>query len=188
MGPNTEKIIKEKDEKIQQLEAKVRELEKKLRYYEIKEVYQGLVPEEFLQKLMELPPEMMVIEIGRYFRERSAESMGSEKVSKNMKEINRAISELKSIEMKLNGIKAKLGIDLNFAQKYDFNGSEVAFLGEDIMKSLGISEGDYIIVQKEGGATLRVLPYSKPGFVVVPTWVRERIKAKVNDFVEVIRR
>ncbi|MEM0330886.1 MAG: hypothetical protein QXU17_05915 [Archaeoglobaceae archaeon] len=168
MDLNTEKIIKENNEKTQELETKVIELERRLRYYEIREIYQGLLPEELLQKLLELPPEMVVI--GKYFKERSAESMKSEKASKHMGD-GRMLPEPKSVEMKLNGIKAKIGSDLNFAQKYDFNGS--------------VAEGDYVI-QKESGATLGVLPYSKPGFVVVPTWVRERIK--VNDFVEVVKR
>lgn len=189
MDVDVRKIIEEKDKKIEELQAKVRELERKLRYYEIKDVYHGLVPEDFLQKLMDLPPEIMVIEIGKYFREKSAEKPKTdEKNCIGKEEINKTLEELKSIETKLTGVKAKVGVDLNFTQRFDFDGSEVAFLSEDLMKSLGVSEDEYIIVHKEGSVTLRVLPYSKSGFIVVPTWVREKIGAKVNDTVEVVKR
>lgn len=189
MDVDVRKIIEEKDKKIEELQAKIKELEKKLRYYEIRDIYHGLIPEDFLQKLMDLPPEIMVIEIGKYFREKSLEKTKTDdKSSVGKEEINKALAGLKSIETKLTGLKAKVGVDLNFTQKFDFDGSEVAFLGEDLIKSLGVSENDYIIVQKDGSVTLRVIPYSKEGFVVIPTWVRERIGAKVNDIVEVFRK
>lgn len=189
MDTDVRKIIEEKDKKIEELQAKVRELEKKLRYYEIKEIYSGLVPEDFLQRLMELPPEMMVIEIGRYLRERTMEKIKQE-VERGQEREGRSttVAELKSSETKITAVKARVGVDLNFTQRYDFSGSDVAFLGEDLMRSLGASEGDYVVVQKEGSVNLRVLPYVKAGFIVVPTWVREKLGAKVNDFVEVIKR
>ncbi|MCS7143518.1 MAG: hypothetical protein NZ879_00670 [Archaeoglobaceae archaeon] len=190
MDVDVRKIIEEKDKKIEELQAKIKDLERKLRYYEIKEIYHGLVPDDFLQKLMDLPPEIMVIEIGKYFREKSAEKSRREieKTSTGNEEIKKALEELKVIETKLGGVRAKVGADLNFTQRFDFSGSEVAFLGEDLMKSLGVSEGDYIVVQRDGSVTLRTLPYSKPGLVIVPTWVREKIGAKVNDMVEVVKR
>ncbi|TDA30512.1 MAG: hypothetical protein DSO00_01190 [Archaeoglobi archaeon] len=190
MDVDIQKIVEEKDKKIEELQSKLKELEKKLRYYEIKEIYQGLIPEDLLKKLMDLPPEIMVIEIGRYLREKNAEKTKSDeqKVCVEKDKLNRTLAELKIIETKLAAVKAKVGVDLNFTQRFDFEGSEVAFLSEDIMKSLGVSEDDYIIVQKDGSVTLRVIPYSKPGFVIVPTWVREKIGAKVNDVVEVVKK
>lgn len=190
MDSDVKKIIAEKDRKIEELEAKIKELEKKLRYYEIREIYSGLVPDDLLWKLMELPPEIMLIEIGKYLRDRTVEraKMEVEKSQRGREELNKAVSEIKSVETKLSGIKARVGVDLNFTQRYDFSGSDIAFLGEDIMRNLGASEGDYVVVMKDGSVNLRVLPYTKSGFIVIPTWVREKIGAKVNDFVEVIRR
>ncbi len=190
MDVDVRKIVEEKDKKIEELQSRIKELEKKLRYYEIKEIYQGLIPEDLLKKLIDLPAEIMVIEIGKYLREKNAEKAKSDeqKVSMEKEKLNRTFAELKNIETKLAAVKAKVGVDLNFTQRFDFEGSEVAFLSEDLMKSLGVLEEDYITVQKDGSVTLRVLPYSKPGFVIVPTWVREKIGAKVNDFVEVIKK
>ncbi|MDI9609997.1 MAG: hypothetical protein QFX36_01575 [Archaeoglobales archaeon] len=190
MDADVRKIIDEKDKKIEELQAKVKELEKKVRYYEIKEIYRDILPEDFLQRLVELPPEVMIIELGRYLRGASAEKAktGAEKSYKEKEEVTRATEIKEAVTPKSTGFKAKVGLDLNFTQRYDFSGSDVAFLGEDLMKSLGASEGDYIVVQKEGSVNLRVLPYTKPGFIVVPTWVRDKIGAKINDFVEVIKR
>lgn len=64
----------------------------------------------------------------------------------------------------------------------------MAMLGEDLMNALKVSEGDYIVVQKNGSVNLRVIPYSKSGFIVLPSWVREKIGAKLNDFVEVMKK
>ncbi|MCS7130038.1 MAG: hypothetical protein NZ872_01310 [Archaeoglobaceae archaeon] len=189
MDADVRKIIDEKDKKIEELQARVKELERKVRYYEIKEVYRDLLPEDFLQRLVELPPEMMVLELGKYLR-----GMTTEKVKPVVEKSYKEKEEIKAPEPKEvpipkpAGVKAKVGLDLNFTQRYDYSGSDVAFLGEDLMKSLGASEGDYIVVQKESSVNLRVLPYTKPGFIVVPTWVREKIGAKINDFVEVIKR
>lgn len=190
MDSDVKKIIAEKDKRIEELEAKIKELERKLRYYEIKEIYSGLVPDEMLRKLMDLPPEIMLIEIGKYLREKTIEStkMEVQRVQREKEEHNKAVSEIKSVETKLSGVKARVGVDLNFTQRYDFSGSDVAFLGEDLMRSLGASEGEYVVVQKDGSVNLRVLPYTKSGFIVVPTWVREKIGAKVNEFVEVIKK
>lgn len=190
MDVDVRKIIEEKEKKIEELQLKIKELERKLRYYELKEVYHGLVSEDFLQKLIDLPPEVMVIEIGKYFREKFAEKARTEleKASTSKEEIKKALEELKTIEAKLSGVKAKVGTDLNFTERFDFSGSEVAFLGEDLMKNLGVSQGDYVIVQKDDSVTLKVFPYSKSGFVVIPTWVREKIGAKVNDVVEVVKK
>jgi len=190
MDSDIRKIIEEKDRMIEELQSKLKELEKKLRYYEIKDIYQGLIPEDLLKKFMDLPTELMVIEIGKYLREKFAEKTKSseQRVSTEKEKINTVLSAIKSIETKLTAVKAKVGVDLNFTQRFDFEGSEVAFLGEDLMKSLGVSEDEYIVVQKDGSVSLRALPYSKAGFIVVPTWVREKIGAKVNDLVEVIKK
>lgn len=187
------KIIEEKDRKIEELQAKIRELEKKLKFYEIREIYQGIIPDDILQKLVEMPPEMIVIEIGRYLKqigfrtEKVAESKPAESASKELISI---VEEAKGsgVKLKEGVVRARVGVDLAFTQRYDFTGSDVAMLGEDIMNSIKASEGDYIVVQKEGSVNLRVLPYPKPGFIIIPTWVREKIGAKVNDFVEVFKK
>jgi len=189
MDVDIRKIIEEKDKKIEELQTKIKELERKLRYYEIKDIYQGLLPEDDLRRLLDLPPEQMIIELGKYLKERAEKSIVStEKASESKEEIKKALEEIKTVETKLGGVKAKVGIDLNFTQRFDFEGSEVAFLGEDLMEKLGISGEEYILVQKNGGVVLRALPYSKSGFIVVPTWVREKIGAKVNDLVEVMKK
>jgi len=138
---------------------------------------------------MDLPPEMMLIEIGKYLREKTVEraELDAERVRME-KEIGKTAEDIKTAEAKLAGVRARVGVDLNFTQRYDFSGSDVIFLGEDLMKTLGASEGDYIVVQKDGSVNLRVLPYAKSGFIVLPTWVREKIGAKVNDYVEVIKK
>jgi len=190
MDGDVRRLIEEKDKKIEELQAKIRELEKKLRYYEIREIYREIVPDELLQKLMDLPPEMMLIEIGKYLREKTVERarLDAERVQREKEELSKSVENIKTAEAKLSGVRARVGVDLNFTQRYDFSGSDVVFLGEDLMKTLGASEGDYIVVQKDGSVNLRVLPYTKSGFIVLPTWVREKIGAKVNDYVEVIKR
>lgn len=189
------KIIEDKDRKIEELQARIRELERKLKFYEIREVYQGIIPDDVLQKLVELPPEAMVIEIGRYLKqvsfktEKVLESKAAESVPKVELKSPTEESKTESVVKVREGVaKARVGVDLSFTQRYDFTGSDVAMLGEDIMNAIKASEGDYIVVQKEGAVNLRVLPYSKPGFIVIPSWVRERIGAKVNDFVEVFKK
>lgn len=189
MDADVRKIIDEKDKKIEELQARVRELEKKVRYYEMREVYREILPEDFLQRLVELPPEIMILELGKYLR-----GVMTEKVKTVAERSYKEKGETKPLEFKettlyrSTGVKAKVGLDLNFTQKYDYSGSDVAFLGEDLMKSIGASEGDYIVVQKEGSVNLKVIPCTKSGFIIIPTWVRERIGAKINDFVEVIKR
>ncbi|MEM1578260.1 MAG: hypothetical protein QXN34_01490 [Archaeoglobaceae archaeon] len=180
MDADIRKLIEEKDKKIEELQNKIKELEKKLRYYEIKEIYQGLLPDGVIQKLLDLPPEMMVIEIGKFLRGRKIDIAEAEKERLQPME--------REVEVKSSTLKARVGIDLTFTQKFDFTGSDVAFVGEDIMNSLGISEGEYVVVQKNGSVNLRALPYTKAGFIVIPGWVREKIGAKVNDFVEVTKK
>lgn len=196
MESELRKIIEEKDRKIEELQSRIRELERKLKFYEIREVYQGIVPDEVLQKLVELPPEAMVIEIGKYLKQASfkAERVESKPVESTPKiEVKEkpVVEEQKvesSVKVKEGVAKARVGVDLAFTQRYDFQGSDVAMLGEDVMNSIRASEGDYVVVQKDGAVNLRALPYSKPGFIIIPSWVREKIGAKVNDFVEVFKK
>ena len=196
MESELRKLIEEKDRKIEELQAKIRELEKRLKFYEIREVYQGIIPDEILQKIVELPPDAMVLEIGKYLRqstfktERVAEVKAVESTSRVDVKEKPVVEEQKaeSVKLKEGVAKARVGVDLAFTQRYDFQGSDVAMLGEDVMNSIRASEGDYIVVQKEGAVNLRVLPYSKPGFIIIPSWVREKIGAKVNDFVEVAKK
>ncbi|MFN3384257.1 MAG: hypothetical protein ACK401_05115 [Archaeoglobaceae archaeon] len=197
MESEVRKLIEEKDKKIEELQAKIRELEKKLKFYEIREVYQGIIPDEVLQKIVELPPDAMVLEIGKYLKqasfktERVAETRAVETTPKVEVKEKPVVEEQKvesGVKLKEGVAKARVGVDLAFTQRYDFQGSDVAMLGEDVMHSIRASEGDYIVVQKEGAVNLRVLPYSKPGFIIIPSWVREKIGAKVNDFVEVSKK
>lgn len=198
MDDECQKLLAEKEALIRELQEKVRELESKLRSYEIREVYKGVIPDEVLEELVKLPPEQMVIEIGKYLKEKG--SAGQVEAKRTVTEIKQEIASVeeevskaeKEVDKTISAItgaaKAKVGVDLNFTQKYDNEGSDVAFLGEDIMKTLGVKEGEYITVKKNGVVNLRAIPYSKEGFIVIPTWVREKIGVKVNDFVEVVKK
>lgn len=204
MDEDCQKLLQEKDAVIKELQEKIKELEMKIRSYEIREIYRGILPDEVLEELVKLPPEQMVIEIGKYLRERgSAEKAATkaaveseEKISKVKEDISEVEKEVTKAESEVDRaigaitgrVMAKVGVDLNFTQKYDYDGSDVAFLAEDIMRAIGVKEGGYVTVRKDGVVNLRVMPYSKDGFIVIPTWVRERIGAKVNDFVEVVRK
>jgi len=193
-----QKLLAEKEALIRELQGKVKELELKLKSYEIRDVYRGIIPDEVLGELIKLPPEQMVIEIGKYLREKG--STGQAESRKVLAEMRREMASVEEgLSMSERGVektistitgvaRAKVGVDLNFTQKYDHEGSDVAFLAEDIMKTLGVKEGEYISVKKNGVVNLRAIPYSKEGFIVVPAWVRVRIGAKVNDFVEVIKK
>lgn len=194
MESELRKLIEEKDKKIEELQARIRELEKKLKFYEIREVYQGIIPDEILQKLAELPPEVMVIEIGKYLKQASFKTervVETRESSPRVEVKEKPIEEIKvepSVKVREGVAKARVGVDLAFTQRYDFHGSDVAMLGEDVMNSIKVSEGDYVVVQKDSAVNLRVLPYSKPGFIIIPSWVREKIGAKINDFVEVAKK
>ncbi|WP_202320332.1 hypothetical protein [Archaeoglobus neptunius] len=201
MDEECQKLLAEKEETIRDLQEKIKELEMKLKAYEIRDVYRGIIPDDVLEKLVKLPPDQMVIEIGKYLREKAA-GMESEVKERNDKisKLKEGISEVasltkdaeveatKAVELITGTVKAKVGVDLNFAQKYDFEGSDIAFLGEDLMETLKVEEGNYVTVRKNGSVNLRVMSYSKKGFVIVPTWVREKLGVKINDFVEVSRK
>lgn len=198
MDDECQKLLAEKEALIRELQKRVNELESKLRSYEIREVYRGIIPDDVLEELVKLPPDQMVIEIGKYLKEKGStgqieakkavsdvkQEIASveEEVSKAEKEVERTISTITGVA------KAKVGVDLNFTQKYDYEGSDVAFLAEDVMNAIGVREGEYVSVRKNGIVNLKVIPYSKEGFIVVPTWVREKIGVKVNDFVEVVKK
>uniref|UniRef100_A0A7J2TGI2 Uncharacterized protein n=1 Tax=Archaeoglobus fulgidus TaxID=2234 RepID=A0A7J2TGI2_ARCFL len=184
METELKRLLEEKDKKIEELQAKIKDLERKLKYYEIREVYQGIIPDEVIQKLVELPPEVMVLEIGKYLR--GVSTLKLEKAEEKEKPAEKMAEKVEITGER--GLKAKVGVDLSFTQRYDFTGSDVAMLGEDLMNALKVSEGDYIVVQKNGSVNLRVIPYSKSGFIVLPSWVREKIGAKLNDFVEVMKK
>ncbi|WP_456467771.1 hypothetical protein [Archaeoglobus sp.] len=201
MDDECQKLLAEKDAVIRELQEKINELERKLRSYEIRDVYKGIIPDEVLEEFMKLTPEQMVIEIGKYLREKAgimetAVKERNEKISKmkgELLEVTETVKEAesgaeKTIEAISGVATAKVGVDLNFTQKYDYEDSDVAFLGEDLMKIIGAKEGDYVTVRKNGSVNLKVISYSKDGFIVVPTWVREKISAKVNDMVEVSKR
>lgn len=198
MDEECQKLLEEKDAVIKKLQEKINELERKLRSYEIRDVYKGIIPEEILEEFMKLSPEQMVIEIGKYLRKKSGDMQiavkdRNDKIAKMKKEISEITETVKeaetsaerTIEVISGVVTAKVGIDLNFAQKYDYEGSDVAFLSEDLMKIIGAKEGEYISVKKVGSVNLKVKSYSKEGFIIVPTWVREKVGAKVNDMVEV---
>lgn len=190
MDEECQKLLNEKDELIRELQEKIKELEMKIKSYEIREVYRGILPDEVLEELVKLPPDQMVIEIGKYLKERESVQVGT------VKERNEKIAKIKEVEKikvetetkKDTIVNAKVGVDLNFTQRYDHEGSDVAFLAEDLMRAIGIEEGSYVEVKKDGSVNLKVIPYSKEGFIIVPTWVREKIGAKVNDYVEVVRK
>ena len=198
MDDECQKLLAEKEAIIRELQEKVKELEAKLKSYEIREVYKGIIPDDVLEEFVKLPPEQMVIEIGRYLREKG--STGQVEAKKTVNDVRQEIASVeeevskaeKEVEKTISTItgaaKTKVGVDLTFTQKYDYEGSDVAFLAEDIMNAIGVKEGEYVSVKKNGTVNLRVLPYSKEGFIVVPTWVREKLGVKVNDFVEVVRR
>ncbi len=197
MDDECQKLLAEKDAIIRELQDKIRELESKIRSYEIRSVYQGIIPDEVLEEFMKLPPDQMVIEIGKYLREKAINAVEKdEKIAKAKESISEVTEKIREAEdltekvvEKIAGTtRAKVGVDLTFAQKYDHEGSAVAFLGEDIMKALGAEEGDYVTVRKNGSVNLRVIPYSKPGFIIIPSWVREKLGVKINDFVEVSKR
>ncbi len=198
MDDECQKLLAEKDALIRELQEKVKELESKLRSYEIREVYRGVIPDDVLEEFVKLPPEQMVIEIGKYLKEKGSAGQAEAKrtVTEMQKEIASVEEEVskaeKDVEETITVItgaaKAKVGVDLNFTQKYDYEGSDVAFLAEDIMRTLGVKEGEYISVKKNGVVNLKAIPYSKEGFIVVPTWAREKIGAKVSDFVEVVKK
>jgi len=187
-----QKLLNEKDELISELQEKIKELEMKIKSYEIREIYRGILPDEVLEELVKLPPDQMVIEIGKYLKERESAQLEAvkernEKVAKT-KEVEEAKAEAETKKDTTGIVRAKVGVDLNFTQKYDHEGSDVAFLAEDLMKAIGIEEGSYVEVRRDGSVNLKVIPYSKEGFIIVPTWVREKIGAKVNEYVEVVRK
>jgi len=198
MDEECQKIIAEKEATIRQLQERVRELEMKLRSYEIRDVYRGILPDDVLEELVKLPPDQMVIEIGKYLKKSSISQAALKERNEKISKIKEDIEELKqevgkaelSTEATLGIVRgaarAKVGVDLTFAQKYDYEGSDFAFLAEDIMKTLNIKEGEYVTVKKNGSVNLRILPYSKEGFIIVPAWVREKIGVKVNEYVEVV--
>jgi len=198
MDDECQKLLAEKEALIRELQEKVKELKSKLRSYEIRDVYRGIIPDDVLEELVKLPPDQMVIEIGKYLREKG--SAGQVEAKKTVTEMQKEIASVKErvskaekdVEETISAItgtaKAKVGVDLNFTQKYDHEGSDVAFLAEDIMKTLGVKEGEYISIKKNGVVNLRAIPYSKEGFIVLPTWVREKIGVKVNDIVEVTKK
>ncbi len=189
MDEECQKLLAEKDARIRELEERVKELERKIMRYELKSVYQGIIPDDVLEKILNLPPERMVIEIGKYLK-RQVSERSVEKLAEIKRGLEVAAKELKRTESGLGEAKvtAVVGVDLAFTQKYDFEGSDVMLLSKDLMEKLGVGEGDYVTVRKDGSVNLRVLPYSKPGFIVLPSWVREKIGAKVKDRVEVVRR
>jgi len=194
MDDECQKLLAEKDALIKELQDKIRELEAKIRSYEIRSVYQGIIPDDVLEEFMKLPPDQMVIEIGKYLRNKAVNvderiTRAKEDISEVAEKIKEAEDITEKVVEKISGAaKAKVGVDLTFTQKYDYDGSAVAFLGEDIMKTLGAEEGDYVTVRKKGSVNLRVIPYSKQGFIVIPSWVREKLEVKINDFVEVSKR
>ncbi len=196
MNDDCQKLLAERERKIKELEEKIRELERKLMKYEIKAVYSGIIPDDVLDELIKLPPERIVLEIGKYLRERSAKEEDTRKLDEVRREIESLTEDVrraeeraeKIVKIELQSVTAKVGVDLTFTQKHDYDGSDVLFLSEDLMERLNVREGDYVAVKKDGIVNLRVLPYSKPGFVVLPTWAREKIGAKVNDYVEVVRK
>ncbi len=197
MDDECQKLLAEKDAIIRELQDKIKELESKIRSYEIRSVYQGIIPDEVLEEFMKLPPDQMVIEIGKYLREKAINAVEKdEKIAKAKESISEVTEKIKEAENLTERVveqiegtaRAKVGVDLTFTQKYDHEGSAVAFLGEDIMRVLGAEEGDYVTVRKNGSVNLRVVPYSKPGFIVIPSWVREKLGVKINDFVEVSKR
>ncbi len=194
MDDECQKLLAEKDALIKELQDKIRELEAKIRSYEIRSVYQGIIPDDVLEEFMKLPPDQMVIEIGKYLRNKAVNvderiTRAKEDISEVAEKIKEAEDITEKVVEKISGTaKAKVGVDLTFTQKYDYDGSAVAFLGEDIMKTLGAEEGDYVTVRKKGSVNLRVIPYSKQGFIVIPSWVREKLEVKINDFVEVSKR
>ncbi|MET1123912.1 MAG: hypothetical protein ABWW66_01450 [Archaeoglobaceae archaeon] len=175
-----EKLLAEKDAKIKELEEKVRELESKLMKYELREVYRDIIPEDVLEEFLKLPPEKMVVEIGKYLKQIGRVGSGG----KPQKVEDRKVE---SGEVEEGIIRARVGVDLAFT-KYDFEGSDVMFLAKDIAERLGVNEGQYVTVRKNGSVNLRAIIYDRDGFVVLPSWVKEKIGAKVNDFVEIVRR
>ncbi len=198
MDDECQKLLAEKDALIRELQDKIKELEARIRSYEIRSVYQGIIPDDVLEEFMKLTPDQMVIEIGKYLRKKSTSISveGEEKIARAKEELSEATEKIKEAEdlaekvvEKISGTaKAKVGVDLTFTQKYDYEGSAMAFLGEDIMEVLKAREGDYVTVRKNGSVNLRVVPYSKPGFIIIPSWVREKLGVKINDFVEVSKR
>lgn len=180
-----EKLLAEKDAKIRELEEKIRELEKKLRRYELKSIYDGIIPEDVLESILDLPPEKLVFEIGKYLKKSVPEKTKQDQPLKMKESPKTAETKEKYQESSIN---ARVGVDLAYTHNYDFEGSDVAFLSEDLAVKLGVKEGDYVTVKKNGSINMRVQFYSKPGFIILPTWVRDKIGAKVNDFVEVVRR
>ncbi len=180
-----EKLLAEKEAKIRELEEKIRELDKKLRRYELKSIYEGIIPENVLESILDLPPEKLVFEIGKYLKQSASEKTKSDQFLK-MKESLKTTETKEKLQESL--VNARVGVDLAYTQKYDFEGSDVAFLSEDLAVKLGVREGEYVTVKKNGSINMRVQFYSKPGFIILPTWVRDKIGAKVNDSVEVVRR
>ncbi len=178
-----QKLLTEKDARIRELEERVKELERKIMRYGLMSVYQGIIPDDVLEKILNLPSEQMVIKIGKYLKRRVSER-GVEKLSEIKRGLEVATKELKQAESGLGEerVTAVVGTDLAFTQKCDFEGSDVMLLSKDLMERLGVGEGDYVTVRKDGSVNLRVLPYPKPRFVVLlPSWVRGKIGAKVKD-------
>jgi hypothetical protein len=56
------------------------------------------------------------------------------------------------------------------------------------MEKLGVEEDDYVLVKKNGFVRMRVIPHVGSGVIVMPTWAREKIGAKLNEEVEVIKK
>jgi formylmethanofuran dehydrogenase subunit D len=89
---------------------------------------------------------------------------------------------------KIEIVKAKLSVDPDFLEEYDFDGCDYILLSQDLMEKLGVEEDDYVLVKKNGFVRMRVIPHVGSGVIVMPTWAREKIGAKLNEEVEVIKK
>ncbi|RLI79416.1 hypothetical protein DRP05_03925 [Archaeoglobales archaeon] len=160
MDEECKKLLAEKDKEIEKLK-------KKIMFYELKLTYQDIIEDEELERIVNLPPEQIVIEIGKLLKEDKKRTVIGKK------------------EAALGVGEAIVNIDLAFTQKYDFNNSNVAFVSKNIMKDLGIKEGDQVMIEKDDVVQLKAISYSKPNFVIIPTWAKNKINAKIKDIVKV---
>ena len=160
MDEECRRLLAEKDKEIE-------ELKKKIIFYELKLTYQGIIDDNELERIVNLPPEQIVIEIGKLLKENK----------------KRAVERYETV---LGIGEAMVGVDLAFTQKYDFDDSDVIFVSKNIMSTLGINEGEYVEIKKDDVVQLKAISYSKkPNFVIMPTWAKNKINAKVKDVVKI---
>ncbi len=183
-----EKMLAEKEAEIQRLRSEVQELKSKLLACEMKMVYHGIIPDDVIEELVKLPPEKIVIEVGRYLRELlgNLEIREDDTLEISLERVSRIKEELEGESG--DRVKATVIVDPEFCEEYDYDGCDSVLLSQDIMSVLGVVEDDYVLIKKNGYVRMRVLPYPGSRVVVLPTWAREKIGVKVNEEVEIIKK